>query len=429
MELFFVTDRIPLYADDIRLPHRKALSYRIGVPGADTGTVSSEAAVELLPPKNGRVTEETLYVAFSPAFFAHLAVTWREATGRAGIRLLADQARNRVLALPGMPVRIGLESRELSDCISVSEFLARPSPQRLRVAVVNQFCSAFGDSIVLLTALRCFRSVLEQCTKVDRLTLLQHPDNREAEEMFLASGVVDSVEHLPAPLAVLTGYHAYADMSPAYANGNRPWVDEMLAMLGVAPQSIPSAWKRNGSVPNRCSAAELEERLGNIKQQQRRVVLLHHRASTSIRSIPDAALDDILESLLGHTDWHVVSALRVSFAHPRFHDVSALTTSFADLAFVVSQCDGVLCVDTSVYHLADALEVPAVVLFTSILPAMRTCYYPTVKGIFVGDAHGRLVGKHSSNDPADLEYAASLWADFDIRPAAEALTEMISVDG
>jgi hypothetical protein len=421
MYLFYVTEPLRLEAVPAA-GGRRGLSHRPAAPGVEG---DGAGRLDLRPPEGGTLTAETLYLGFSLRFLDELSAQAGGAGGPAPVRTLAAAAQARVLSLSGLPPRFGhgAPGGDAPEAQLAAAGVVRPE----RVAVVNLFGLAFGDAVVFLTALRELRRRLEAYAGGPvAIDLLQHPDNLDVEALYLGSGVVDAVRHLPVPLAVLAGYDAYADLTAPYGSHGLPWTDEMLELLAIEPESVPASRKRNALPRPGALPEEDEARVAALRARGAPVVLFHHRASTAVRSIPDAAAARLVEELLGHGDWIVATSHPLAAAHPRFVDWSGIATSFDRLAALVSRVDAVLCVDTCVFHLADAFGVPGVALFTSIEPRLRTAYYPGIRSLLLGGAGNRILGRVNSVAPDDVSYAHELWNDLDAREVTTLLAAALS---
>ena len=104
----------------------------------------------------------------------------------------------------------------------------------------------------------------------------------------------------------------------------------------------------------------------------------------------------------------------LDYQNSRFLDVSQMSLCLDDFAGIISQVDGIITVDTCTYHLADAFNIPTVVLFSTIDPDLRSKYYPKVKAIMYESKDGKLFGKHKasreeSQFAKEIEYLSKLW--------------------
>ncbi|HEX5727274.1 MAG TPA: glycosyltransferase family 9 protein [Longimicrobiaceae bacterium] len=323
------------------------------------------------------------YLANSPVFFAALRLHHQERrrSGLPGVaQVLSAERQAAALGRPGMPARLGRGGEALAP------FLARAAgrQERLRVAVANIWHLAFGDALAGLCALRELRAALEARFARVELTLFQHRCNAEAEQLFRRSGVVDEVRFLPAPLAALAEHDAWVDVSGVRVSPREHWVDQCLAALGMDPAAVPAARKRLRVPAAPWAARELAAEVAALKAEGGPVLLFHPQASLPARSFPADAAAAFARALLERTGARVASAVPLAVDHPRFVDWSPLSRTFDHFAFLVSQADGVVSVDTCAYHLADAFDVPAVALFTpAVPPETRIAYSPRVAGITV----------------------------------------------
>lgn len=427
MFLFYVTEPVDLRVEPVSkgrrgLAHHPELASQGALPGAPA---EGGARIRLEPPQGGRLTESSLHLAFSRPFLETLSGVSHRA-GRPVVRLLSRADQARVLGMAGMPPRLGHGAGPAAGMGSLDGQLDLLKPRHgARVAVVNPFGYALGDSVVLLTALRELRARLQARAGEVELDILQHTDNLDTEALYLGSGIIRAVHHLPAPLSLLAEYDAYVDLSQSYGSHGLPWIDEMLEMLAIDPASVPPARKRNHVPVPPETARALAGRVAPLKAEGAPLLFLHPRASTALRSIPDRLLPGLVERVVEETGWTVVSAVPLPFRHPRLVDWSPLSTGVEELAYLLSQADALLCVDTSVYHVADAVGTPGIVVFTSISPAYRGFYYPNLEGILLGGEESPLFGKSASDDPSELAFAEALWEAWDLAPVIRTLRRMV----
>ena len=387
---------------------RRGFRYR---PLLGCSTDKEEAGIHLTPPANGVLTEDSLFVAFSLPFLRDLA-TFAKELGRPSVtRLLSDRDQARALSLPGMPVSLG--SRRPGDPSLESRLDSAPLGAQPRIAILNPFGFALGDTIVLLAALREFQRRLEERGARVQLDVLQHPDNVETEDLYLQSGLVRAVHHLPVPLRALAEYDAYVDFSSSMMTRGLCWTDDILEMLGIDHTSVAYARKRNALNLQAAKIGPLRQLIRQRHSRPEPLVLFHGRASEAIRSMPEPVMGRVLETILERTDWTLVTLHPVPLSHPRILDWSALSSNFQRFAYIISEMDGFLCVDTCVYHVAAAFDVPGVALFTTVLPRLRAAIYPCVYSILIGGDANRLVNGHGFDGDANA-HVESLWAAVDV---------------
>ena len=106
------------------------------------------------------------------------------------------------------------------------------------------------------------------------------------------------------------------------------------------------------------------------------------------KSIPQVFAVEILKELLSkYEDYYIVSALSIDpkIKDDRYIDLSKESKYLIDFMYIVSQVDAVLSVDTSTYHISEALMIPTIALFTDENYGKKIKYYNFVKAIEVED--------------------------------------------
>ncbi len=403
--------RIALQCDDL------TLDIKDGTAGE-----SSHAHLQTLRPHgDGRVTEASLYLSFSRPFLRQLA-DLAKSHGGGIVRLLNKTQQRRVLSGKHRPIQLGNASPIAGPLETQLGVIDMCSNTILRVGVINVCASALGDSIVAVTALREFRKrLLERFSRVE-ITSFQHPDNLEAEQLYLKSGVVDDIVRLPTPLSSLAAQDAYVDLSTPYmedpsGNANsvdaspRHWLDGTLAALGMDPAGVAASVKRNRLPVDKNVQWELAPDVQKCRSLGLPLVLFHPRAFVETRSMPNRMTPELLAKILERRQWIVVSVVPIAFAHPRFIDWSHLSASFEHLNALVSAVDAFISVDTSVSHIADAHSIPGVVLYTWAAHESRIAYYPYIEGVRLPQDHGVTV---DSPDPRAISRIDSAWQRLDV---------------
>jgi ADP-heptose:LPS heptosyltransferase len=218
---------------------------------------------------------------------------------------------------------------------------------------------------------------------------------------------------LPAPLESLKRYDAYIDLSAERVSTDQHWLDVCFEGFGFDASRVPPELKRLWLPPIPTTVQEeLAPLVAGVRTRGRRVVLFHPTASAAIRSCPAPVARRIVAELLDRTDWTIVTAAGMPL-EPRVVDWSRLSRTFDHFTYLISQVDCVVSVDTSTYHVADALRVPSVALFTTIRPEHRMGYSPISEGILLRESPNRLLGGGATTDPIDIAYAEALWDDVD----------------
>lgn len=341
---------------------------------------------DLVPTEAGGATAATVYLAtpFDMGPLAHASV---RAGMRGVLRLVSEHAATRVLATVGAPPRLGYAHRGGGPRVRLADQVAALGARRhVRVAVVNSFHPALGDTMVATTMLREVRRVLEAQVARVRIELFQTPYNPGTALVYERCRAVDAVHPLPASLSELLAFDAFFDFSEGRLPAGVPWPDAFFDAAGIDPASVPVHRRRNQLTIAPDVRLQLAQEVANVRSRGRPIVLLHTKASTPLRSVPRTHLNGIVSGLLDQTDGVIVSVepLDGVRASTRVVDWSDFSRTLDHFAFLISQADMFVSVDTSVFHVADALDVPGVVLFTTQRPSWRIRDYPFVSGMLVG---------------------------------------------
>jgi len=379
-----------------------------------------ERLFELRSPRAGRLSADVTYVA-TPLELRALAGLLGRGGQDGPLRVLSSGTAPEICARLGMGRRLGyirtMDESFIPLEVQLAEFdRARP----LRLAIINIFSAALGDSVQCLTLLREIRARLEAHFPQLKLDLLQARFSTATDALYLRSGLAEATYCLPLPVSWLSRYDAYFDFSTEYVRPDRAWIDGCLEAAGIDPFEVPEARKRNSLSLDPAAVARLAPCVEAARARGRPLLLIHPLASTRIRSIPLARLPSLIAAVLEHTDYTLVSTVPLPLADERFVDWSAASETFEDFAYLISQVDAFISADTATYHVADAFDVPGVVLFTSIEPAHRTPYYLFAEGLQLRPGN-RLSGMHFSERPEDVTYAESLWVDLSDHDVIEAL--------
>jgi Glycosyltransferase family 9 (heptosyltransferase) len=385
-----------------------------------------EWSLRLHAPADGRVSGDSLHFATWPELKS-LNESLKASGREAAVKILALSGKLNVMGRAGMPKLLGYYPLyrypwvPLDEQLAALDVAARPA----RIAVVNSFSPAFGDTVTCLPLLAELRRRLEARLGEVEIDLFQARFSFETDPLYQRSGLADGIHRLPAPVRQLAGYDGYLELSADHVDGALPWIDGCLRALGVEPETVPAARKRNRLAVDAEAAERVASTIAETRAGGRPVLLFHPKASTSIRSFPAERVRPFVEALLERTDYAVASAAPLGFSHPRVFDWSGVSRTFDDFVALIASADAFVTVDTSLYHVADAFDVPGVVLFTSIDPALRVAYYPFADGIQLRPGN-RLLGTHFSEDPEDVAYAESLWDDLDADVVVERLYRVVA---
>ena len=323
----------------------------------------------------------------------------------------------------------GLQQIGASDAagsiVSFADFLSSIAPGTTKnIAIISPFGAALGDTTIFCTIVREYarQSRLRNCSV--RLHLFQTPFNENARVLCERSGLFTSIQSLPAPFEDLASLDAFIDFSQLLELSQSPWIDMVLELGGIPPHEVPPEFKRNKlTLP---SSVELETGplLRHAVGDQRPIVIFHQVAGTPIRNMPPKVARELLSFLLDNTDYFFISLTPFDFAHARFKDVSSLSSSTDRYVYLISAADAYLTVDTSLYHIADAFDVPGVVIFSTNLIERFGKYYPYMKGVQLPGID-QLGGKHWSLDQSDIARVKELWKAIDPAHVATLLQECL----
>lgn len=316
---------------------------------------------------------------------------------------------------------------ETESIISFIEFLNSIPPGTTKdVGIISPFGAALGDAIMFCTIVREYarQSRLKLCSV--RLHLFQAPFNENVRVLCERSGLFASMRTLPAPLDDLTRLDAFIDFSRTIEVSQSPWIDMLFELGGISAHEIPPEFKRNKlSVPPSVEL-EIEPLLRHMVDGHRPIVIFHHLAGTPIRTMPLKVAKELLSFLLESTDYAFISLTPFDFQHPRFKDISELSTTTDRYVYLISSVNSFLTVDTSLYHVADAFDVPGVVIFSTNLIERFGKYYPYMKGVQLPGID-QLGGKHWSEDQSDIAHVEELWKAIDPAHVAELLKQSLTV--
>ena len=374
-----------------------------------------------------RDLREALYFA-SPYEWTMLACLFVEEKRSQSLHLLSAASTEKLLAGSGMPLNLGPlpESGEPAALLTDRlDALRRPDSDTLRIGVINISHLAFGDTILSLTFLReLHRQLTEACPRVE-LVLFQRAYIPDTERLYARCGFVHAIRDLPAPLSELIACDGYLDLSvPRREHRELPWIDTRFKGVGLDPAAIPAYRKRNQVSLDPQAVCDVAPAVTAARAGGRPLLLFHGQASTGIRSLPAEHTAPLIDALLDDTNHTIVTLAPVAYRHPRVLDWSTQSRSFDHFIALIAAVDAFVSVDTSLYHIADAFDVPGVVIFTSNLPEQWITYYPFITGVALQRGN-RLLGTHDSADPDDVSFARALWQQLDVRQVRAALDAAI----
>lgn len=349
-----------------------------------------------------------------------------------------------VLAAPGAPVELGVSNRdEAGRSRDRKAGLVREMPFRaladqlpalaggdpVRTAILNGFGTGIGDHIVGLTAWRVAHERMADAglAKIHNEIWSRTHGTPRARVTCANEATIADVRTLPLPIAELMQLDGFWDLSgllsrPSFSE--LPTVDFFLETLGVDPATVPDERKRNriGLPPQ--VEAEIDAAVARLG---RPYVVLHPVSSTPLRDMPVPVMRRFFDELARRSDFLVGSLHGLPFRHERLVDMSRLFRTHQHFCAVVGRAAGLLSIDTSTYHIADAFSVPSLVVFTTVPPERWVNYYPTVEAVMLdGVRESPYLGMHTSRDPNVLRFITGCWDRLDVPGLVERFLQRVS---
>ncbi len=176
-------------------------------------------------------------------------------------------------------------------------------------------------------------------------------------------------------------------------------IDYFLARLGLVPAAVAPGARRNSWLQGRLVPPPPPGLAPGY-------VLVCPRAAQPMRCMPDAIHAAILAWLAARPGLHVVTqgpAGDGAIAAPSAADFTGLCGLVAGAALLVS-------VDTGMVHLADALSVPCLAIFTTHRPEWRVRDYPLCRAIHLPAALPEAL--EFARSAEDEHAATAAWAGF-----------------
>ncbi len=349
-----------------------------------------------------------------------------------------------VLASPRAPVELGISSRgqtERKRAARSGQAVTMPVRQieaqlrelgnlaSPRTAIINGFGTGIGDYVVGLTAWRVVRErmLAAGCSEVRTEIWGRTHAIPRARVACPSEPSITGIRALPVTLDEFLELDGYWDLSgmldrPAFKQ--MPTIDFFLAALGVDPASVSAEQKRNRVLVPEPIQAEIDTALAGLGE---RFVLLHPASSTPLRDMPVPIMSRLLDELAQRTDLQIASLHPLPVAAERYADLSSLFRSHQHFCAVIRRAAGLLTIDTSAYHIADAFDVPSLVIFTTVPPERWTVYYPTVEGVMLeGVRESKYFGLHRSADPDVLRDIRNFWERLDLTQLVGRFLELVA---
>ncbi len=294
-----------------------------------------------------------------------------------GMSNRGEYERKRVAVSGKLPPRTAWKALE-------NQFPALRGRDTLRLAIINGFGVGIGDTLVGLTAWRSARERLIGAGFRDFETeMWVRPaalgNARDACELV---GTIDRINVLPMPVKHFQECDAFWDLSGLIDRPNvnkRATVDFFLELMGIDPTGVHRAEKRNHITLPLPVITEVVDGLHGIT---RRYIIVNPKSGDLRRDMPLDVFRNLCQRLVNMTDCDVATLVPMPKVHDRQVDLSPISgKGFKYRCALVKRARAVVTVDSSLYHIADAFDVPTVVIFANISPKLRIPYYPSMEGM------------------------------------------------
>ncbi len=261
--------------------------------------------------------------------------------------------------------------------------------------IVNGFGISLGDGIIGLQALSAARTLGAIAGDVV-LARSEPPAKPLVPQLYaLATDLAKAVPMAQAPQSGrLIDIQDFA-FDPFFAR--LPMIDFFLTRLGLWPQTVPAALKRNAWLaPRAAPLPELPIAPG--------YVLVCPKASIPLRDMPTEVHESLLMRLGARTGSPILTQGAPSgraFAAPS-------CATLKDLCALVAGARCIISTDTAMVHLADAFSVPCLAVLTTHRPEMRVRDYPLCQPVHLPTA-GLPENIEFVRGEADLAAARAAW--------------------
>jgi hypothetical protein len=308
----------------------------------------------------------------------------------------------------------------------LSAFRGRSS---LRVCIINGFGTGISDYVVGMTA---WREVLRRLGRsgvreVDVEMWVRPAGYKSARGVCLANGSIDRVETLPMPIQRFEDRDAFWDLSGLSDRptaGRKPTIDFFLELMGVDPAGVPAREKRNRINLPLPIVKEVGDALQDLTN---RYVILHPMSGDLLRNMPVDVFRRLCRMVVERLDCDVATLVPLPEMHDRHLDLSAISSrGYLQYCGLVQRSVGLISVDTSMYHIADAFDVPAVVVFSTFQPKLRAAYYPRTDGLILPgmDPHA-MARREASGDKVTARDVMQFWLDVDLDELVRRLADLM----
>ncbi|MGZ4969952.1 MAG: glycosyltransferase family 9 protein [Methylobacter sp.] len=294
---------------------------------------------------------------------------------------------------------------------------AEKRDQPVKLALLNGVGTMLGDTLVGSSAVEiAIRRLTETIGAVEVHAILAWNARPGTENILARSPAIAYVQGHSITLDNLCSYDAYWDFSSLLrmeGYNSLPLIDFYLNSLGIDPESVGPAEKLPALRLPTALIMEAKSILAEMSQG-RKIVLIQGLASTPIRSMPESFFAKMIDDVLNETDACVLltqptpDGLSNQDSRRIINLEDWCRPSTDHYLSVVAAANAIISVDSLAIHAATAVQMPGVVIFTTLSPALRLTYAQRLTGMLIPEASTLSTwGKHKidNNWPNEqLEY-------------------------
>lgn len=342
--------------------------------------------------------------------------------------LLHEAAVESILSARECPVNLSFQDVGIEQVLRQSGL---DRADRIRVVVINGMGTAYGDNIVGLGALQHFQKYLVR--KFGRVQIDLVLRNRVVQQtIYSRYDIVQRILQLPITVSRFYEYDAYIDMSDILLNPDFDtcsMMDCCLRARSMQKEITEQKDKKTSlNVPWDKVTAIRQEIINRSasKNPDQKIVMLHPKASSPHRTMPDSEVRRLLGELISHTQMLFVHCVPISFSHERVIDMSDLSSGFNELSDIIAATDAVITVGTSVYHVSGNLDIPTFLIPTVVADTRSAFHLPSVSNIVPEYLLVHLSSRHKSAKGEDMQRANLIWQSIKGEEVAERLNNALT---
>ena len=244
-------------------------------------------------------------------------------------------------------------------------------PDKSKVLILRG--GGIGDLILFIPALNILRSRLAQGVKLYLATF------QEKVELFEGISGIEDITVMPKRMSQVIGMDYYLEFS-GHSNlfGSMHMTDFYLTLMKIPPETVPPESKTPFLPGTKTMSKKIIRRFERLRKKNDKIVYCQTRTSSIIRNLskelclwlakntPEVTFVTTPEKQGERIDW------------PRNLIALDTTESLCDYITAIFCSDAVISPDSSAYHIAAALNKPAITLFGPIGSTLRSLYSPTV---------------------------------------------------